>query len=133
MIKIAILDGEGTKGRVGHCIESGADMGYGYTEKDYTLAFDNFFKEAETADLIFADFGELASLNQDLGVFDAYREMLHFLEEHPSKNVYFCLTMDNDFYDGYEDIWAFPNAIKISYDESPNTQRNLIKELLIKE
>jgi hypothetical protein len=130
MIKIAILDSEGKKGVTAIHIETGSDMGYGYTWNDYKFVFDNFFREAETADLIFVDFGELASLNQALGVFDTYREVIHFLEEHPNKNVYFCLTMDTEFYDEYEDIWAFQNAIKIAYKESPYAQRNLIKEYL---
>jgi len=132
MIKIVILDSNKYDGVVATHIEAGADMDNSYTKKDYKIVFDDFFTEASSADLIFVDFGELASLVNPDSLFDNYRKMINFLEEHPGKNVYFCLTMSSDFYEGYEDMWAYPNAIQINYSESPYTQRNLVREQVTK-
>jgi hypothetical protein len=131
MVKIAVLDSAKEDGLTATYLEPSL-LNENYSKDDYKLIFDDFFREAEFADLIFVDFGELASIMIPDMVYDNYRELIHFLADHPSKNVYFCLTMNSDFYEGYEDLWVFPNAVQIDYHDSPNKQKELLREAIKK-
>jgi hypothetical protein len=78
-------------------------------EKDVVATHDivTFIREAETADFLFADPGELGSIGNT--VYETHRLLFNFMVEHPSKLLTFVMHIPVQYYQGIT-IFELPNV-----------------------
>ena len=72
------------------------------------------------ADNYFIDFCSFNSILvsdswEDMGY--EQRLLVSYIKDNPSKMFYFCFTMPSEYYDDFEELWAYPNVKTLSRDE----------------
>jgi hypothetical protein len=114
--RILILDDEGTDGCLfNHC--------YRYSEKSkrenitVVKTLNEFLERVRSYDLRFVDFGELGYDGCMRFAAEGVDVIIEYLEENPSIDVWFVLTMPWNYYECFRELWQLPNAHHIQLED----------------
>jgi mRNA-degrading endonuclease RelE of RelBE toxin-antitoxin system len=113
--KILILDDDGTEGNLFSNCHFGSNK-IKIKNISVVKTLSEFLEEVRYYDIRFVDFGELGYDGCQRFRADGVRIIAKFLEENPSIEIWFVLTMPWNYYESFTVIWNLPNAHHIQLD-----------------
>jgi hypothetical protein len=114
--RILILDDDGTEGNIFlNCRWSSNTVRNKNIATVETIP--EFLEKVRSYDIRFIDFGELGYDGCQKFHGEGISVIAAFLEENPSIDVWFVLTMPWNYYEGFTELWKLPNAHHIQLDD----------------